>query len=593
MSDSEPIAWGLGELLKRLYGEGAAQDPVAARALSALASEMDKGQVCLDLKKTFGGAWMEARGALLSGAATGAGQDSSPFVADARGRLYLRRFFAYEVLCAERFAALLHMPDRVTGEEAGEILRLCAVPVQDAPGEPNYQAAAVAGILKKPFAVVSGGPGTGKTRTIVGAVSALLTLNPKMKIALCAPTGKAAKRLSQALGAAGCPAENFPREAVTVHRLISAMRGESFDAVVVDECGMVSLKLVADLVRAAGPGTAFYFFGDKDQLSSVEEGAVFAELSKESSYGGQRQDFLSGAGFPRLPASDGSFPLLSENVTWLTKVYRFDMDKGIGLFSRSVLKGDASAALAVLRENTDELRFISAQNDAGLSLKFLEEARGAYEEYAAKAIHTDARPEAPDEENLDALFAMMKRTGVLTVTNDGRMGCSTVNSYVREKLFGPARQDGFYPGEIVMVTQNDYGAGLFNGDIGVVLSDGSGDLSVWFENYSGAGAYRSLHPGRLPEHQEAFAITVHKSQGSEYERVLLAVPSESRILTRELLYTGATRAKKTLSVFATEKALRNAVASLSERSGGILDRLKELEEGSLRPLPGLPGRKLR
>lgn len=567
------LAFALETLVAHAYFPGGM--PEGPRAvLSELVSAMESGDVCS--RPQDGRAVDELRRA---GAASPAGPGAqTPLVIDARGRLYLNRFYGYERLIAERVAQLSR--ERMLAEPAVLKAALAATQLPfEEDGKANEQAVAVATAMLNPVSVVSGGPGTGKTYTIAQIVRAFLALDPGMRIGLAAPTGKAASRLTQGLAAKARDfgLEGFPTQARTIHSLMRAMRSETFDAIIVDEAGMVGLELMGRLFRFAKDASRFVLVGDKDQLTSVDEGAVFAEMSLSCGFDAARREALANLGFApgALPEST-SRARLAASTTWITKTRRFEASGAIARLASAVLAGQADEALEVLASDSGEVagRFFNGQ--AAYRRALLQEVVARFTPYRdlVAEIVSSARP--LDEACARRLFEEVARNGVLVGTNEGACGASSVNAHVREALFQDMPGAGErFAGEILIVTRNDYANALYNGDVGIVVPTAVGLKALFAETRQGKTGYRLVSLLKLADFKRAFAITVHKSQGSEFENVLLALPEKSRLLTREYFYTGITRAKRTLTVYGSEESVVTAIATRQERTGGFLDRLEE------------------
>jgi exodeoxyribonuclease V alpha subunit len=306
--------------------------------------------------------------------------------------------------------------------------------------------------------------------------------------------------------------------------------------------------------------------GDRDQLASVEAGSVLGDICDtggEHLYGqDQAQRLATLCGYPQGPVAE-VVPPMADAIALLRRSYRFDDQKGIGRLARQINGGDGSGALETLGVGLDELQWQPGLGPGSLA-RLLREAADGYAEYLALGDPGQA---------LDAF----NRQRILCALRAGPQGVAALNRGVEAELSrrGLLRPDAvFYPGRPVLIARNDFGLKLFNGDVGLVLPDpaAGGDLRAFFRLPD--GALRSLAPGRLPEHETVFAMTVHKSQGSEFDRVLLVLPEEpGPVLTRELLYTGITRARNRVRLAATEAVLRWTIERRSQRVSGLRDRI--------------------
>jgi exodeoxyribonuclease V alpha subunit len=477
------------------------------------------------------------------------------------------------------------------------------LPAQDI----DWQKAAAALALRQRLVVLSGGPGTGKTTAVVNLLACLVEQQPGCRIALAAPTGKAAARMAEALRerARHLPAalrDQLPTEAFTVHRLLGAAPGVAvsaatvptllpIDVLIVDEASMLDLALATRLVEALPPEARLVLLGDKDQLAAVESGAVFAELSADRrlSEAAVREIAavcgVSGAAVAAATTSSGDVPsALPDSVVWLQRNYRFAAGTGIGRLAAEVSAGRADDALATLRDpaQAPSLRWLD-DGAAAPATATLQAVAGGYGDYF-EAVRRDAADAA-------AVAAAFNRYRVLCALRSGPRGVEALNEHAGRLAqaaldIGPAGTTlpAWYIGRPVMVLRNDYLLKLFNGDIGIALPGPDGELAVHFPD--AAGGWRRIAPARLPPHQTAYAMTVHKSQGSEFDGVLVLLPEHrSRVLTRELLYTGITRARERVTVSASAEVLTATIAAATHRHSGLVARLRALRAAGPAPVP--------
>jgi exodeoxyribonuclease V alpha subunit len=562
---------------------GASEAVLLAAALCCEA--LANGDVCLPLARVAGKRpWPEVdlvlpplaqcRAQLEASPLVGAPDEYAPLtlVGD---RLYLARYQAYEQqLAAQLLARAADAPEVDEQQLAESLARLFAFNQQ----RPDWQRLAAAQAVRRRLAVISGGPGTGKTTTVVRLLAALLEQpdGDRLAIGLAAPTGKAAARMAEAIrnAKAELPVseavkEALPDEARTLHRLLGS-RGDSprvrhdaanplaLDVLVVDEASMVDLALMAKLVAALPPKARLILLGDKDQLAAVEAGAVFAELCEGRGFeAGAAAELERITGQP-VPA-EAPRSRLGDAVVLLTHSHRFAGDSGIGELARRINAGDAKGTTALLQENRVDLVWNGAPSPVALIAR-LEQGYSSYLQAARQA-------------DPSAAFEAFNGFRALTAQREGAFGVTGINEALEARFkrrFGVPARERWYPGRAVMVRQNDYALGLFNGDIGLCLKTEQG-LRVFFEGDEG---FRGFAPARLPSHDSAFAMTVHKSQGSEFAEVLLALPEQpSPLLTRSLLYTGITRAKRKVEIWALPARLAEAVTTRAERAAGLAERL--------------------
>ncbi|WP_258190313.1 exodeoxyribonuclease V subunit alpha [Stutzerimonas azotifigens] len=568
--------------LQRLEPEA----PETVLLAAALCCEaLSSGDVCLPLTRLAGKRpWPEVDFSLPPLAAWRTQLEASPLVG-APGdyapltlvgdRLYLARYQAYEQHLAEQLLARAADAPQVDEQLLSDSLaRLFAFNQQS----PDWQRLAAAQAVRRRLAVISGGPGTGKTTTVVRLLAALLEQpgGERLAIGLAAPTGKAAARMAEAIrnAKADLPVSDavkdaLPDEARTLHRLLGS-RGDSpkvrhdaanplaLDVLVVDEASMVDLALMAKLVAALPPKARLILLGDKDQLAAVEAGAVFAELCEGRGFDAPAASDLERITGQPVPAETPR-SRLGDAVVLLTHSHRFAGDSGIGELARRINGGDPKGTASLLQEGRADLAW-NATPSPGALIERLEQGYAAY-------LHA-ARQADPQ-----AAFEAFNGFRALTAQREGAFGVTGINEALearfKRRLGVPARER-WYSGRAVMIRQNDYALGLFNGDIGLCLKTEHG-LRVFFEGDEG---YRGFAPARLPSHDSAFAMTVHKSQGSEFAEVLLALPEQpSPLLTRSLFYTGITRAKRKVELWALPARLAEAVATRAERAAGLAERL--------------------
>ncbi|GGJ96107.1 exodeoxyribonuclease V subunit alpha [Pseudomonas matsuisoli] len=579
-----PLERAITESLQRL---DPLTDEVVLASAALVVQALAAGDVCMPLDRLAGRRpWPEHRftlpaltdwrTALSKASVIGSPGDYRPLILDG-DRLYLARYQAYEQALAEalltRVAARPEVDESVLRESLDRLFAF------NAGQSPDWQRLAAAQAVSRRLAVISGGPGTGKTTTVVRLLAALLEQpgGESLAIGLAAPTGKAAARMAEAIrnAKAQLPVSDaikaaLPEEALTLHRLLGA-RGDSpqvrhdaarplaLDVLIVDEASMVDLALMAKLVDAMPAGARLILLGDKDQLSAVEAGAVFAELCEGRGFDAETVDAL-GRVTGQLVPLDPPRSALGDAVVLLTHSHRFAGDSGIGELARRINAGDAVGTQRLLKEDRPDLAWQSAPVQAAL----LDRLEAGYLPYLTTAKTGDP----------EATFAAFAAFRALAAQREGPWGVASLNDALEQRFkrrHGLAERERWYPGRAVMVRQNDYALGLFNGDVGVCLSTDFG-LRVFFE---GEGEFRHFAPARLPSHDSAFAMTVHKSQGSEFDEVLLALPEQpSPLLTRALFYTGITRAKRRVEIWGLPERLAEAVTTRAERAAGLAERLR-------------------
>lgn len=453
----------------------------------------------------------------------------------------------------------------------------------------NWQKIAVAQACRQQLLVISGGPGTGKTTTVTRLLALLQqmqleqNLSP-LKIAMVAPTGKAAARLSESISGARQELktsaeviEAIPETASTIHRLLGVRAGRAqfihfadnplaLDLLVVDEASMIDLSLMAKLLDALDSSTRVILLGDKDQLASVEAGSVMGDLCSFSNAPKSEalQQYLQQATGSLIDQQQsGESRAINDNLALLHKSYRFDASSGIGQLAAAVNNADVSGSLWQFSRNFSDISWHRLDQDSYQVA--LEQAQSEYTHYL-KALHHG-------EDMLD-VFRLFNQFQLLLAVREGDFGVEGFNRRIQLALAKQgllSEREGWCVGLPVMVLANDHEQQLYNGDIGIFAHNDEGRLMVVFEN---ANSLRWILPSRLPSHQSVFAMTVHKSQGSEYSKVSLLLPPQAKAqVSKELLYTGITRAKKHFSLFADELSFTRAIEQGTERFSGLPQRL--------------------
>ena len=464
----------------------------------------------------------------------------------------------------------------------------------------NWQKIAVATALRQRFCLISGGPGTGKTYTVARLLAATQALRLKqrqapLRIALTAPTGKAAARLTESIGLALAEmklaytlAQTIPTESVTIHRLLGVRLFEEsakfncqnplpIDLLVVDEASMIDLSLMAKLLQALKTQTKLILLGDKDQLASVEAGAVIGELGRfmEQGYSAELAEYLTQCTGEKLVARTEGNPI-RDHLCYLRESRRFHQHSGIGHLAKMVneMQANQSWALFEQYEDIECVAFSAEEGDdkavyqARCLELVLQRAVQKYADYLQSIRQVLEQNQAWTQENLARIFNLFNSVRFLTALRGGNLGLDKLNQAIADRLMQKGllsfkHSRDWYIGKPIMVNQNDSSSGLFNGDIGLYL----GNSKVWFETGNG---YKSVSISRVPNHEPAFALTVHKSQGSEFAHTLLVLPTENNpLLSKELIYTAVTRAKNKLTVFSNESIWKNAVKNPIKRQSGL------------------------
>lgn len=610
----EPLDVELARTLCRLANEAA---PELALAVALASREVQAGHVCADLARladtplldaageSLGprlpalAPWLEQLGRSALVSSSGLADPARPLVLE-RAHLYLARYYDHELRVAEHLRALAE-PPASAAEQIRALPEHASEPPQDllarlfpsAPSERDLQREAALATRTRRLSVIVGGPGTGKTSTVVKLLAllvhdALSAGRPPPRTLLVAPTGKAAQRLSEAVEKtrAALPIDDLYKQAIetrasTLHRALGPIEGSltrfrhgparplECDLVLLDEASMVDLALMRRFLDAVPAHARVILLGDPDQLASVEAGGVLHDLC--------------------LAAAHAESPLAS-SLSRLVDSYRYPRDSGIAALARAVHAQAAEEALEVLRAGFPDVRWLAPLEAGELARAPHERTRSGSTREGNRALHrSDQAPPSGNAQlgrearehygalnarELELRLAALDRFRVLCAHRSGPAGIEQLNPALARALGQRGRGGQSYAGRPILIMQNDYSTQLFNGDVGVIhLEPGPPrELVACFR--AAEGRARRIAIARLPAYESAYAMTVHKSQGSEFDEVALVLPERaSRILSRELLYTAITRAKRGVTVYANEAVLRAALLQRVERSSGLVDRL--------------------
>lgn len=574
--------------LTQLLSEYETNDDVLLM-VALTSAELGRGHVCLPLTRIP--SLLEGSDITLDDteAQWMAQCNASAIVGDAKplqltdDRLYLQRYWQYEESVAQR---LIAMSEKRDVDEVW-LKSMLGELFEPHTHEIDWQQVAVVVAMLHRFAVISGGPGTGKTTTVTKLLALLqahsIEQGEPLRIALAAPTGKAAARLSESIATskshltlASDLLDQIPSQASTLHRLLGVIPNSMkfrhnqynplhLDLLVVDEASMIDLPMMARLLDALPPHARLILLGDREQLASVEAGSVLADICSFTD-AGYSEPFAQ-----RLSALFGSMPHgatlspIQDGLSLLHKSYRFKDDSGIGLLANQVRSHQ--------RVRLDDY---AAFDDINLMPLTHSTYQAAIALIAKRYSHyiTLLTPQS-DAEQMRAVLSAFNQTRMLCALREGRFGVTGLNQHIESQLesVGQLTADGFwYHGRPVMIKENQHGLGLYNGDIGMTQRGDDGLLKVWF--IMADNSLQSFTPSRLPTCETAFAMTVHKSQGSEFtEPMLMLPPKWAPIISRELLYTGITRARAHLDVIADIAILNKAINSPTQRSSGLSQRL--------------------
>ncbi len=547
------------------------EDEVVATISALLSDAVSQGHVCLSLDTVLQQNLIacEDRTELITrlknSHVVGVTGDYKPLILTDDGLLYLYRYWQDEQTVAKSIRQRCQ-PIEIVDPES---LHHDFAQWHSSHKGIDWQKVAVFMALTRQFSVISGGPGTGKTTIVLRLLNMLQGQNSSFKIALAAPTGKAATRLQQAISEGG----NASLEAKTLHRLLgitanndkgrySQQRPLPIDVLIVDEASMIDISLMAKLMQALPEHARLILLGDSQQLASVESGAVLANLcAKKPSFSTAFSQQVTNFTGQILSHAEGGEQILNDSIVLLQHSYRFDDQSDIGQLAKAVKLGNIQTAYDVIALSKQE---IWQQNllIANVQAHVLDGYRHYFD---AITHHTDA----------ETCLKVFETYRVLCALKNGPQSVLSINELIEKSLQkrGWKTQQPFYHGRPIMVTHNDYRQRLFNGDTGLVLYDEQGVLKACFNIDN---SLRWVNLSRLPAHETAFAMTIHKSQGSEFDKVSILLPEEeSVLLTKELLYTAITRAKKQVMLLCSEAILAKTVVTQHQRETGLADLLQD------------------
>lgn len=547
------------------------EDSLVTLTAGLLSETISEGHVCLNLHDFYSlnpaiqevlpesSQWLKQ---LQNSEVVGQPGEFKPLILTADGLLYLYRYWQSEQQVATAIQQRLTTTDVLP--ETAKLQEFMADWQNNLP-DIDWQKVAVLSALQRQLCVISGGPGTGKTTVVLKVLQCLQLLESTPRIALAAPTGKAAARLQQAISQH--TGEQYA--AKTLHRLLgisarfaqgrySAERPLPVDVLIVDEASMIDINLMAITLKALPLHTRLILLGDSDQLASVESGAVLANLcADQPSFSAEFRSWVKQISQIDLSPA-GNLNPLQDSLVKLQHSYRFAAGGQVGQLALAVNQGDAAQVTDLLVNQTPSAlvgpttEHIHAQLITGY-------------QFYINAI----------EQRADAVSCIQafEQFRVLCAVKQGSQSVYAVNQMMTNLLAkrGWRTAQPFYPGRPIMITQNHYRQNLFNGDIGLILPNVDGELQACFLF---GDELRWLPLSRLPAHETVFAMTVHKSQGSEFDHIALLLPEEdSAVLSRELVYTALTRARQTVQILSTQPVLQQAVLRRHQRESGLAQLL--------------------
>lgn len=600
-----PFDLSIGEFLSSVVTKN--KDDVRLAA-SLISRQLSGGHVCVKLPEFAGrglgtgdnaddpvqcprlSAWLQS---LENAECVGRPGEFKPMILDEAHRLYFQRYWQYEQDVAGFVRRSLSVSLDLSRHYSETAIRekLQFYFPEMSVGKISWPGVAAAIALLRRFLVVTGSPGTGKTTAMTKVMAFLQDVKEcGLRIALCAPTGKAAARMEESIKKTkmtlACPEnikESIPDEAMTIHRLLGSRiyspyfsfnekNNLPYDLIVVDEASMVDLPLAAKLITALRPEAKLILLGDRDQLASVDAGSVLGDICFPESLNvfsasfGRKLESLCGV---PVETSDAA-PDVRDCLIEMRQNYRFSEGSGIGVLSQLIKAGEADRVL----ELTGEGRFSDVHlHEIADSDDIVERLR----ETALKFYRAYLQTIVSGTGSMEDIFARFEAFRVLCALRVGPWGSERLNRVI-ENLMAEAGlirlTDPYYQGRPLMIVKNDYRLQLFNGDVGVVLRDSSDHdrFKVYFRDPK--QGFRKILPERLPRHETVWAMTVHKSQGSEFDDVVLVLPeNDSIVLTRELLYTGVTRARLNVSIWAGKNTVKKIIQKQIIRQSGLTDAI--------------------
>lgn len=613
--------------------------PTVLLAAALTSYQLSHGHVCLDLEQTlqqpeltlslthsyqqqywhpkllFAQINLDSwRAAIIESKVVSNGKQQTPLIWQ-QGKLYLWRFWYYEKLLTQhikkRLATSLELPDNLANR-----LNLL---FKDNIDIPDWQKIACAIATRSAFTIITGGPGTGKTTTVVRLIALLqapaVQIKHPLNIQLAAPTGKAAARLTESIGkqvaslAIDEEVRRFiPTTVNTLHRLLGSRPDTRhfiynktnplpLDILIIDEASMIDLELFANLLEALPPSARLILLGDKDQLASVEAGAVLGDLcskAEQGFYSQQTLDWLeeqTGNNLNNLGLVKGNNEqhTLAQQIVMLRHSRRFSSESGIGQLAKAVNTGKAKQARALFNQSFDDLGLLAINQTTDKAFEqFIIKGSTKQDGYSHYLnILKNKRPPANTpitsalwNEWANHVLTAFNQFQLLAVLRNGQWGVHELNKRIAQMLYRHnyiSHVDGWYEGRPVLITHNDYALGLMNGDIGITLAYPSEQepsqsiLKVIFPYNDGTQNLRAVLPSRLSSAETVFAMTVHKSQGSEFIHTTLLLPDQlNPVLSRELLYTAITRARLKFTLIESQQRIFNeAIKQQTIRLSGL------------------------
>lgn len=533
-----------------------------------------------------------------------------PLIIDNDDMIYLSRYYIYEESLASSIISHISRWNKFNIcerffklDEFNKLLDIFFGKIKVK--EVDWQRIAVISAIENGLTIISGGPGTGKTSTITIILICLLHISSNLRIAIAAPTGQAAKRIQESLFMHSLKLNNkyikyLPKESYTLHRLLGKSSNKScrfnkkyqlqYDVIIIDESSMIDLAMIKWLFDAILPNTRIIMIGDKNQLKSVEAGNIFSVLSMNSIFSKERIQYISkilninekNIKSQLLKSNINKFSsLLSNCVIHLSYNYRFSSNSSIGRLAIAVQKGSVDNVLNILDqkclldesikfyEKTEE-SFLITENNIVNHLLF------GFEKYIKTLIKVISK----EILNLEKLFDSLNNFRILCAIRSGESGVDNLNTLISKNICKLAKikfsnNSIWHIGRVIRISKNNYNLGLFNGDIGIALPNDDNEIEVYFR--LGNNNFRSIPIILIPFHESAFALTVHQSQGCEFNYVAFILPKYfDNFLSRELIYTAITRAKKKVEIIGSKSIFFNGICTFIKRNSSFVKQVNKL-----------------
>ncbi|WGE46849.1 exodeoxyribonuclease V subunit alpha [Actinobacillus equuli] len=522
------------------------------------------------------------------------------------GLLYFYRYWQAEHNIARYLQQAVEFPEEFENTDLDKQILFELFPEKTT--EIDWQKIAVATALRQRFCVISGGPGTGKTTTVAKLLVALQARQYRqqksaLNIALVAPTGKAAARLKESISNSFEKMQltfEIPTYASTIHRLLGVRPNSDtptyhvknplhLDLLVVDEASMIDLSLMEKLMNALKPSTRLIILGDKDQLASVEAGAIMGELGEfvQLGYSSAHCEYLYKVTGYSLSEQSNVLPIC-DTLCHLQKSHRFSEYSGIGQLAALVNQKKENESWRIFTKSQTDLVCIKYPS----TTQFAEKRQWvqhcvnlvvekAVEHYQVYLKLVQQRVSNPNKISVNEIFEAFQKVRFLSALRVSELGSERLNQNIAEalkkaRLLNFAFSRDSYAGKPILITQNSPQNNIYSGDIGIILPDEHNQLRVYFDTKV-ENTHLSLSLSRLPEHEVAYVMTVHKSQGSEFEHTFFIMPLNSApVITKELIYTAVTRAKQTFTLFSEEKVWKIGVRANVQRQSGLQAQLKNM-----------------